>query len=120
MDNEMNAPVATLPGREQPVGETLYAGVKSSGFDVTTAQSSPRSAVAPESRFEDEEESMESLLNSPGNALRDLQRGDVIEGIIARIDQEEVLVDIGQKSEGVIPNSRDQWRRRCSGSIAYW
>lgn len=52
----------------------------------------------------EEEESMEALLNSPRHAMRSLQRGDVIEGIVARVDQDEVLVDIGMKSEGVIPN----------------
>jgi small subunit ribosomal protein S1 len=48
------------------------------------------------------EETMASLLNSPGNSLRELNRGDVLEGVVARIDQDEVLVDIGMKSEGVI------------------
>src|SRR5581483_9583741 len=38
------------------------------------------------------------------NMMHELQRGEVIEGIVARIDADEVLVDIGQKSEGVIPN----------------
>ncbi|HET9918688.1 MAG TPA: S1 RNA-binding domain-containing protein [Ktedonobacteraceae bacterium] len=32
-----------------------------------------------------------------------IKRGDVVEGVIVRIDQDEILVDIGLKSEGVLP-----------------
>src|SRR6184192_4899614 len=35
--------------------------------------------------------------------LRPFQEGDVVTGKVVRIDQDEVLVDIGYKSEGVIP-----------------
>src|SRR5437016_10983345 len=31
-----------------------------------------------------------------------INRGDVVEGVIVRIDQDEILVDIGLKSEGVL------------------
>ena len=31
------------------------------------------------------------------------EEGDVVSGNVVRIDQDEVLVDIGYKSEGVIP-----------------
>jgi len=31
-----------------------------------------------------------------------IKRGDVVEGVIVRIDQDEILVDIGLKSEGVL------------------
>ena len=47
---------------------------------------------------------MAALLDNPNNAMRELQRGDVVEGTVARVDADEVLVDIGQKSEGVISN----------------
>jgi len=47
---------------------------------------------------------MAALLDNPNNAMRELQRGDVVEGMVARVDADEVLVDIGQKSEGVISN----------------
>jgi len=35
--------------------------------------------------------------------LTDFQEGDVVSGKVVRIDNDEVLVDIGYKSEGVIP-----------------
>ncbi|HUA12731.1 MAG TPA: 30S ribosomal protein S1 [Solirubrobacteraceae bacterium] len=37
--------------------------------------------------------------------LRDIQEGEVVTGHVVRIDKDEVLVDIGYKSEGVIPAS---------------
>src|SRR3954464_13663006 len=33
------------------------------------------------------------------------EEGDVVTGAVVRIDKDEVLVDIGYKSEGVIPNN---------------
>jgi len=53
---------------------------------------------------DDEGLTMAALLDNPNNAMRELQRGDVVEGTVARVDADEVLVDIGQKSEGVISN----------------
>jgi small subunit ribosomal protein S1 len=35
--------------------------------------------------------------------LVDVQNGQLVEGTVVRIDRDEVLVDIGYKSEGVIP-----------------
>ncbi|GIU96726.1 MAG: hypothetical protein KatS3mg013_0529 [Actinomycetota bacterium] len=36
-------------------------------------------------------------------SLRDFKEGDIVEGEVVRIDRDEVLLDIGYKSEGVIP-----------------
>lgn len=46
---------------------------------------------------------MQDLLEAHGHEYRTLKRGDIIEGVVVRIDKDEVLVDIGSKSEGVIP-----------------
>lgn len=49
--------------------------------------------------------------------LRTLNEGDVVKGIIVHIDREGVLVDVGTKSEGIIPPnelSRDSGRRSDS------
>jgi small subunit ribosomal protein S1 len=35
--------------------------------------------------------------------LRELRRGDVVEGQVMRIDQDGILVSVGHKSEGVVP-----------------
>ena len=37
--------------------------------------------------------------------LVSFKNGDVIEGTVVRIDRNEVMVDVGYKSEGVIPVS---------------
>lgn len=50
---------------------------------------------------------MQNLLNSAGpggGAIRSLRRGEVIEGTIVRMTKDEILVDIGFKSEGIIPS----------------
>ncbi len=44
---------------------------------------------------------MEVLLRESANPIN-IKRGDVVEGVIVRIDQDEILVDIGLKSEGVL------------------
>ncbi|HEX2923679.1 MAG TPA: 30S ribosomal protein S1 [Chloroflexota bacterium] len=48
-------------------------------------------------------EGMQDLLEAHGHGYRTLKRGDIVEGVVVRIDRDEVLVDIGSKSEGVIP-----------------
>jgi small subunit ribosomal protein S1 len=58
-------------------------------------------AVATE---EDPFEDMASLLESVGAAeLRELRRGEVVEGHVMTIERDGLLVDIGFKSEGVVP-----------------
>jgi small subunit ribosomal protein S1 len=47
---------------------------------------------------------MEQLLAEPETNVRTLKYGDVLEGIVMQLDRDEVLVDIGSKSEGIIPN----------------
>lgn len=51
---------------------------------------------------------MEQLLNDPSSTLKTLHYGEVIEGTVMHKDREEILVDIGAKSEGVVPNKELQ------------
>jgi small subunit ribosomal protein S1 len=44
---------------------------------------------------------MEALLAASTTPIS-IKRGDVVDGVIVRIDQDEILVDIGLKSEGVL------------------
>lgn len=70
-----------------------------------TAQPVVAQSAAPalrEQPLDDENLTMAELLDNPALAMPQLQRGEVVEGIVARIDPDEVLVDIGLKSEGVI------------------
>ncbi|MCH8825479.1 MAG: S1 RNA-binding domain-containing protein [Chloroflexi bacterium] len=45
---------------------------------------------------------MEQLLESM-EPLKPLRRGDVVEGVVMRVDGEGIIVHIGHKSEGVVP-----------------
>ena len=54
------------------------------------------------------EESMGQLMADAEAAYRTLRRGDMLEGTVVSIDRDGILVDIGTKSEGVIPLSETQ------------
>src|ERR1700723_4550266 len=43
------------------------------------------------------------LEKAMGDSIIEFDDGDVIEGTVVKIDRDEVLLDIGFKSEGVIP-----------------
>ena len=45
---------------------------------------------------------MEELLAIAGAPIKNLKSGDVLDGVVVRVDPDEVLVDIGGKSEGVV------------------
>jgi small subunit ribosomal protein S1 len=44
------------------------------------------------------------LIEAMEASLRDFKDGDIVEGEVVKIDRDEVLLDIGYKSEGVIPS----------------
>src|SRR5688572_24092814 len=46
---------------------------------------------------------LEQYLADPSHDYKTLKYGDVMDGIIMRIDRDEILVDIGSKSEGIVP-----------------
>jgi small subunit ribosomal protein S1 len=46
----------------------------------------------------------EELIQAMESSLRDFKDGDIVEGEVVKIDRDEVLLDIGYKSEGVIPS----------------
>src|ERR671935_2590085 len=46
----------------------------------------------------------EELVSAMEASLRDFKDGDIMEGVVVKIDRDEVLLDIGYKSEGVIPS----------------
>lgn len=53
-------------------------------------------------------EDMRLLLDEHVRDYRTLRRGDVVDGVVMSVDRDGILVDIGYKSEGVIPNSEVQ------------
>jgi len=59
----------------------------------------------------DEPMTMAELLDHPDNEVKSLKHGDVVEGTVVRIDPDEILIDFGGKSEGVVSN-RELMNRR--------
>lgn len=49
------------------------------------------------------EESMAALLEEETVAYPELRRGEIIEGVVVGTDRDGILVDVGAKSEGVVP-----------------
>ncbi|MCK4741220.1 MAG: S1 RNA-binding domain-containing protein [Anaerolineales bacterium] len=61
--------------------------------------------ILPEKEVEDRaEHPMEALLQAEAYELKTPKRGEIKTGTIARITDSDILVDIGAKSEGVIPS----------------
>ncbi|MGH2442298.1 MAG: S1 RNA-binding domain-containing protein [Chloroflexota bacterium] len=68
------------------------------------AQTQPAESHSPQEQNGSlEEMGMEALLRESEYSFRSLKRGETLEGTIVRVDPDEVLVDVGMKSEGVIP-----------------
>jgi small subunit ribosomal protein S1 len=67
-------------------------------IETTSETQAAAPAPGPERDFTPEE-----LREAIETSLRDFKDGDIVEGEIVKIDRDEVLLDIGYKSEGVIP-----------------
>jgi len=48
--------------------------------------------------------SAEDFLAAIEGTIKEFNDGDIVEGVIVRVDRDEVLLDIGYKTEGVIPS----------------
>src|SRR6202795_5377755 len=64
---------------------------------TTQANSTPKAAVN-DIGFE------EAFLAAIDETIKYFNDGDIVEGTVVKIDRDEVLLDIGYKSEGVIPS----------------
>ncbi len=91
MQAQQHGDLSTMPA------ENLKSGRVQTMFDVNDPEG--QSSNNPEETGDFNE--MEALLRESANPIN-IKRGDVVEGIIVRIDQDEILVDIGLKSEGVL------------------
>jgi small subunit ribosomal protein S1 len=60
--------------------------------------------IAPTRDMGPEPTTMEELLAEQDSDIKSFKHGDVVEGNVVRIDKDEILVDIGAKSEGVVSN----------------
>jgi predicted RNA-binding protein with RPS1 domain len=65
---------------------------------------SDRNGAAPAVSSRPEPTTMAELLAEQDADIKSFKHGDVVEGTVVRIDKDEILVDIGAKSEGVVSN----------------
>ena len=73
--------------------------------DAPAAEEEDPEDVAPAPRdLGPEPTTMEELLAEQDSDIKSFKHGDVVEGTVVRIDKDEILVDIGAKSEGVVSN----------------
>jgi small subunit ribosomal protein S1 len=61
-------------------------------------------APAPPAPADGKDYTPEELIQALEASFRDFGDGDIVEGDVVKIDRDEVLLDIGYKSEGVIPS----------------
>ena len=66
---------------------------------------------------EDAAQDMEALLEEESLGYPSLRRGEIIEGVVVGKDREGLLVDIGAKSEGIIPPNEMQSLRPDANQI---
>ena len=94
---------------EEAVPEGVAADVAASAVEVAegsavTTETSAESAPASDDGELDTASLMEQFLNDPSHDYKSLKYGDVMDGVIMHLDREEILVDIGSKSEGIVPS----------------
>jgi small subunit ribosomal protein S1 len=100
------SPIATFETSAEPPAPATLEPVVVSEAEVADAPA----AEEPEDRPEvpvvrrPEPSTMEELLAEQDADIRSFKHGDVVEGTVVRIDRDEILVDIGAKSEGVVSN----------------
>ena len=123
-DIETTAGADVPADAETPAAETA-AVEPSQAVDVTEAVEETEAPVAPETEetapaeaeagadapaapavpTEPERDlTPEELIVAMEASFRDFNDGDIVEGEVVKIDRDEVLLDIGYKSEGVIPS----------------
>jgi small subunit ribosomal protein S1 len=74
------------------------------GTSAASAGNGSAVMETPESEPQDDRALMEQFLDDPTHNYYNLQYGDTLDGIIMHVDNDEILVDIGSKSEGVVPS----------------
>jgi small subunit ribosomal protein S1 len=86
------------PAEANPPADAPHAAVQPAS-DLAAADLAGELADAPAAA--DEEPEPEPVQDSD---IKSFKHGDVVEGTVVRIDKDEILVDIGAKSEGVVSN----------------
>src|SRR5207302_6450244 len=91
---------AVRPSSQAPsrCGRTDDGSPFGCGKGVSRMDSASERAVA------QEDLTPEELVAAIESSLKNFKDGDLVEGVVVKVDRDEVLLDIGYKSEGVIPS----------------
>ena len=100
-ESAVEVPQASADATDAPSGLDGLDGVDTA--DAPAADDEPE-PVAPPRDLGPEPTTMEELLAEQDSDIKSFKHGDVVEGNVVRIDKDEILVDIGAKSEGVVSN----------------
>ncbi|HYN69783.1 MAG TPA: 30S ribosomal protein S1 [Candidatus Eisenbacteria bacterium] len=95
------AAAVTAPSAETAAADGAPAA---EAAPAAPAEAAPTSAPARARPTGPEPTTMEELLAEQDTEIKSFKHGDVVEGTVVRIDKDEILVDIGAKSEGVVSN----------------
>ncbi|HET9346309.1 MAG TPA: 30S ribosomal protein S1 [Candidatus Limnocylindrales bacterium] len=97
--------MAEPPADTAAVAEDSGQGEAAAAVDETAAEAeAPAPEPPPKRDLGPEPTTMEELLAEQDSEIKSFKHGDVVEGNVVRIDKDEILVDIGAKSEGVVSN----------------
>jgi len=91
-----DAEVETKPRKRKPQTRLIHAEGETEGT-VTAV------GIQELDQDEDSESMMGQWLQLYEDSLKDLEEGEIVRGRVLKIDDKEVTVDVGFKSEGVIP-----------------
>ena len=117
--------VPEVPQHEEPVDSSQEESGESAQEETAEVEEEAAAQEAPEDQDADadqgneedtsageeptlvdlDEEDQEKLLEAYDETLKDFEEGEIVKGVVVRIDRDEVMVDIGYKSEGYIPLS---------------
>ena len=104
-DEPAETTVAEMPEISEPPAPAAVEVAAVTAEDVADAPAAEEPDEAPVVVLDRPEPStMEELLAEQDADIRSFKHGDVVEGTVVRIDRDEILVDIGAKSEGVVSN----------------
>jgi small subunit ribosomal protein S1 len=95
-DSAEDAEVETKPRKRKPQTRLIHAEGETEGT-VTAV------GIQELDTDEDSESEMGQWLQLYEDSLKDLEEGEIVRGRVLKIDDKEVTVDVGFKSEGVIP-----------------
>jgi (E)-4-hydroxy-3-methyl-but-2-enyl pyrophosphate reductase len=100
-EEQMEAAPETLEEKEEVVQESPVSPMEREADDGLAVQDdAPEETVHDPEAMAAEEKSVEELYAS---SLLTLQEGQVVTGKVVRVDNDGALVDVGYKSEGLIP-----------------